>query len=52
MTVGKNYFLKLTAFGVFRLDGLFQCRDVPEREQEQHDEIPLVLDRSYLHQQP
>lgn len=40
--------MPLTSLGVFGLDGLFECGDIPECQQEQDDKIPFVLYRSYL----
>jgi hypothetical protein len=48
----KQVKMKLTSFAVVGLDGQLQGRDVPEGEQEEHDQVPLVLYGSYLKQQP
>lgn len=41
-----------STLGVVGLDGLLQGRYVPERQQEEDDQVPLVLYRGYLQQQP
>lgn len=45
-------FVYQTAFVVFGVDGLLQCGDVAECQEEEDNEISLVPYRSHLKQQP